>query len=604
MTINEMIKSEIVGVLEGIDLIESRDIASTLEVPPNPEMGDIACNISFSLSKELKKSPNHIAQEIANGIKVPKGSVIERVAVKGGYINFYLSLGKLSQMTLKEILNKKNHYGSSDMGKGKKYMVEFAHPNTHKLFHIGHLRNISIGEAMVRIFEFTGHEVIRVNYQGDVGLHIAKCLYGILNTENYEEVLNGLKTIEEKMAFLGKCYAAGSKAYEENDKAKSAINDMNSLVYASAQRFNKEERGLEPGSTDYLKFVQGKGVDIDKVYMIWKRTRLWSLEHFEKVYRRVYSHFDRYYFESECLAGVDLANEAERKGVLKKSEGAIIFDGEPYGLDKRVFVNNMGLPTYEAKELKLAQMEFSEFGKIEKCLHVVGPEQSSFFKVTFKVEELLDPQKFKDRQFHLVYGWVRLKEGKMSSRLGNVVVAEDIMNEAKSKLKGVLKDRGYSEKEMDKISEMVAIGAVKYSMLKISTTKEISFDVEESLSFEGDSSPYLQYAHVRAGKILEKAGSFKKIFKVDNLAPEEGMLVKKLVGFPEVVGKSTVEYKPNLIADYAYDLAETFSTFYHACPVIKSEGELRDFRLTLTEAFKVTLKNCLDLLGIETPEIM
>jgi len=605
MNLKKEIKKEIVTLLKQSDLLKSENIIETLESPPNPELGDLATNISFSLASKLGKSPIKISEQIVDELKLPQNSIVRKVETKGGYINFFLDYGKGSEKLLEEILKERVNYGSNKLGKGKKYMVEFAHPNTHKLFHIGHLRNITIGESLVRILKNSGYEVIRSNYQGDVGLHIAKCLYGILKTENYKEKLGKLETIEEKMNFIGKCYVKGSKAYKDDEKAQKEIKDVNFLIYASAQKFNREERGVEPGSTDYMKFVKGRDVEIDKVYELWKKTRKWSLEYFEKIYDRVYSHFDRYYFESECLSGVDIAKEGKEKGILKESDGAIVFDGEPYNMDTRVFVNSMGLPTYEGKELKLSQMEFSEFDGLDKCIHVVGPEQTSFFKVTFKVEELLTPKKFKDKQFHLVYGWVRLKEGKMSSRTGRIVLGEEVIDEAKDKLEKYFDEkRGYSKEKIDDISEKVAVGSVKYSMLKISPSKEITFDLEESVSFEGDSGPYLQYAHVRANKILKKSKGFKNRYQPEKLEDEEKELIKKLLDFPDIIERAAKEYKPNLVANYGYELAETFNSFYHSCPVIQSEGTTRDFRLTLVKAFQITLKNCLTLLGIDTPEVM
>jgi len=599
------IKQQIEELLKQSELLKNNSLTKTLEKPSNPKMGDIATNISFSLAKKIGKSSIKISEELVEKIKLSENSVVKKIEAKGGYVNFFLNYSKISEFILKEILEKGDKYGASNIGENKKNIVEFAHPNTHKLFHIGHLRNISIGESLTRILEFSGYEIIRANYQGDVGLHIAKCLYGILKTENYGKKMKNLKNIGERTDFLGKCYVIGNKTYEEDEKAKEIIRNVNYLIYASAQRFNQEEHGVEPGSTDYTKFVHGREVDIDKIYQLWKETRKWSLEYFEYIYKKVYSHFDRYYFESECLAGIDLAKKAMIKGILKKSEGAVIFDGEPYSLDKRVFINKFGLPTYEGKELKLAEMEFSEFGKIDKCIHVVGPEQTSFFKVVFKVEEILNPEKFKDKQFHLIYGWVRLKKGKMSSRSGNIVLAEDVIDKAKDKLnKHFDKERGYSEEMRKNISEIVSIGAVKYSMLKIGVNKEVSFDIDESVSFEGDSGPYLQYAYVRADKILQKSEQFEKTFESE-LTNEEKDLVKKLLDFPEVVVRSAKEYKPNLVANYAYDIAETFNTFYHSCPVLQAEDEqTKNFRLTLVEAFKTTLKNCLTLLGIKTPDFM
>jgi arginyl-tRNA synthetase len=303
---------------------------------------------------------------------------------------------------------------------------------------------------------------------------------------------------------------------------------------------------------------------------------------------------------------------------LKKSEGAIIFDGTKYGLDKRVFINKFGFPTYEAKELKLAELEFSEFGEIDKLIHVVGPEQKSFFAVTFKVEELLDAKKFKDKQHHMVYGWVRLKRGKMSSRLGNVIRGEWLLDEAQVRIK-----KAYPEVS-DEVAEMVAVGAVKYSFLKVSPPSEIAFDFDESISLEGNSGPYLQYTYARCQSVLQKANYLKSDGSCPALSPsrrpryaagarwgspgachpskinkEELTVLRILYRFPEAVVEAGEKMAPNFVCGYLYDLAQRYNTFYNKHRVIGN-----DFRLSLTRATAQILKNGLCLLGIKAPEKM
>jgi arginyl-tRNA synthetase len=279
---------------------------------------------------------------------------------------------------------------------------------------------------------------------------------------------------------------------------------------------------------------------------------------------------------------------------LKKSEGAIIFDGTKYGLDKRVFINKFGFPTYEAKELKLAELEFSEFGKIDKLIHVVGPEQKSFFKVTFKVEELLDAKKYKDKQYHMVYGWVRLKRGKMSSRLGNVIRGEWLLDEAKKRI-----NKAYPEVS-NEVAEMVAVGAVKYSFLKVSPPSEIAFDFDESISLEGNSGPYLQYTYARAQSVIGKAKKQKsKKAKNSKLESEELAVLRVLYRFPEVVAEAGEKMAPNFMCGFLYELAQRYNTFYNKHRVIGN-----DFRVELTAAVAQILKNGLCLLGIKAPEKM
>lgn len=586
-----------------------------VEHPADENYGDYSTNIAMILAGKIGRSPKEIAEAVKKNLEDMNLDFVEKIEIAGsGFINISLSKKYLIAQAQK-VLEKADDYGKNLAVKGKRIIVEFAHPNTHKGFHIGHLRNITIGESLVRLLETIGAKVIRANYQGDVGMHIAKCLYSILQTQSYERVKS--KSLKEKVEFLSKAYVVGSKAYEEDEKSKETIKDINYLIYACAQK-SQEEQGVAPGSTDYMQFVKGKTIELDRVYKLWKMTRQWSLDYFEEIYKRVYSHYDRYYFESECLKGVDIAKDAVEKSILEKSKGAIIFNGEPYGLDKRVFVNSLGLPTYEAKELALAQMQFSEFGKIDKNIHVVAPEQTSFFKVTFKVEELLDPDKYKDRQYHLIYGWVRLKHGKMSSREGKVILGEWLLDEAKKKIKKIMDQtktlRHSDSGQVEKISEKAAVGAVKYSLLKINPRMDIAFDLEESISFEGSSGPYLQYTYARCRSVLRKATrhlggvptNVEDSCEVEETRPnpEELSLLRTFYRFPEVVLKAAGDFSPNTICAFLYDLSQKYNTFYNKCSILKSEEKKRDLRLLLTSACAQILKNGLYLLGIGVLEKM
>ncbi|MBL7159569.1 arginine--tRNA ligase [Candidatus Microgenomates bacterium] len=560
-----------------------------LEHPQEESHGDYSANIAMAMFAQTFKpegfkikSPLDLAKLIVKNL--PKTDYLEKVeVVPPGFINFWLSKAYLATSII-QIIKEKEMFGRSGKLGKQKIMVEFAHPNTHKPFHIGHLRNITLGESIVRILEANGVKVIRTNYQGDVGLHIAKCLWAIKKqkTDNKK-----LKTLDEKIEFLGKAYAEGNKAYEEDEKAKEEIIKINGQIY-----------NQDP-----------------KIIPLWQETRQWSLDYFDRIYKRVYSKFDRLYFESEVVSGKEVAKEAVKKGILKESEGAIIFDGEKYGLDTRVFINSLDFPTYEGKELRLSQLEFSEFGEIDKCIHVVGPEQTSFFKVTFKVEELLDSEKFKDKQYHLVYGWVKLKKGKMASRLGNVVLGEWLIDEVKKRL---LKEFKMS----DEVAEIVTVGAVKYSFLKFSPSREIVFDIDESINMEGDSGPYLQYAYARARSVLRKSeirnskSETNSKFKIRNskLNKEEIAVLRTLYKFPEVVKEAGKNYAPNLICNYLFDLAQKFNGFYNKHSIINAkcqnpndkykDEDLRDFRLALTIATAQVLQNGLNLLGIKALEKM
>ncbi|MBI2641894.1 arginine--tRNA ligase [Candidatus Roizmanbacteria bacterium] len=556
--------------LKKIDVTEKE---INLDHPQNPRFGDFTTNISLRLGKKLGKKPLEIANQIVSHFT--KNQAIEKVEiVKPGFINFWLSDKYLTSILTNSAISKFD-FPSHHLGSNKKIMIEFAHPNTHKLFHIGHLRNISIGESLVRIFEAVENKVIRSNYQGEVGLHIAKCLWYIKYKISEKELTEiRKKSLQERMSFLGKAYAKGQVAYDEDEKAKKEIIEINGMIYKQ--------------SGDVLR--------------LWKETVKWSFDYFAEIYKRVYSKFDRLYPESEfARRGVEIANLAEKKGILKRSQGALVFDGKLYGLDTRVFINSLGYPTYEGKELALAEKEFSEFGELDKCIHVVTPEQTSFFKVTFKVEELLDEKKYKNKQYHLAYEWVKLKKlGKMSSRMGNIVAADWLIDQAKEK---ILKKFNCGTDTAEKI----AIAAVKYSFLKNGVFSQIAFDFDESISLEGNSGPYLQYTYVRCGSVLKKAGQAD--VRLTNagglqLEREERDLLRILVNFSEVVQESAKKLSPNLVANYLFDVAQTFNLFYQKHKILDVKEPIKNIRLLLTKATAEVIKEGLYLLGIKTVEKM
>lgn len=613
-----------------------KSVKAEVLVPENSGHGDYATNVALRLASQLKKMPMDIALQVKSILErekkqsesksdnhnthqkhqtksagIGKNSVLQDIekieVVPPGFINVYLTEANLiTQMG--ELLKSGRAYGTAQKPTGQKIMVEFAHPNTHKAFHIGHLRNISTGEAIVRLLEAVGYTVIRANYQGDVGMHIAKALYALLENSKFKTQVSNIskKDIRAKVDFLGAAYAAGSQAFEADEAAKATIKDINALIYVSAQRFAKE-RGVDPGSTDYMSLVKNHRYPVEKVYQLWNATRQWSLNYFDIVYSRVGSKYQRFYFESECLSGVDLAKQAVVQGVLSHSEGAIIFDGKKHSLDTRVFVNNLGLPTYEGKELALSKMETTEFGILSKIIHVVGPEQSSFFQVTFKAEELLGfvPAGV---QKHLAYGFVRLKHGKMSSRTGQVILGEWLLDEAKKEVQKILDQsiNKYSKQQQSDIAERAAVAAVKYSFLKVATTSDIAFDFAESVNIHGDSGPYLMYTYARCQSVLKKAKigpTFTKATAAKPiepiLNPEERQLARQLVYFPDIVRAAAENYAPSTICSYLFDLAQLFNTFYAKHTILESE-----LRLTLTSAVAQVLRNGLYLLGIETVEKM
>ncbi len=583
------------------------DVVPEVEVPEDPSHGEYTTNIAMKLAGVWKKPPMDIALQVVEEGKRQKAkgkseehdhnikqkhqktsvkeSVfdilqdIEKVEVAPpGFINFFLTEAKLSSC-ISQVINEAERFGTMPKQKGR-VMVEFAHPNTHKAFHIGHLRNITTGEAMVRLLEAGGREVIRANYQGDVGMHIAKCLWAMQNLPDFLPTRVAAKNVQEKVDFLGKAYAAGNKAYEDpsvdGKTAKKEIGEINKLIYAKDQ----------------------------KIYDLYRETRQWSLDYFSQIYKRVGSHFDRFYFESEVYASGKAAVLAGlTKGVFQESEGAIIFPGEKYGLHNRVFVTSEGNPTYEGKDMGLVGLQMAEYHP-DLIIHIVGPEQASYFQVIFKAMELLFPETI-GKQQHLIYGWVRLKHGKMSSRSGNVVLGEWLLDEAKKEVRKILEQSAseYNKEQQEEIAEKAAIAAVKYAFLKVSTKSEIAFDFKESVNLEGDSGPYLLYTYARAKSVLRKAGKTDhKVSKAIKLNSEEKAVVRLLGQFPERVAEASNGYAPNLLCTYLFNLAQSYNLFYAKHSILGADNspEVSQFRLGLTAGVAQVLKNGLYLLGIDT----
>jgi len=481
-----------------------------------------------------------------------------------GFINLWLSQDYLITQ-LSQVTENKN---KAKIKSKKCLIVEFAHPNTHKQFHIGHLRNICLGESVCRLLQANGESVCRVNYQGDVGLHVAKCLWGLLKLKKTTP-----RSLSGKIELLGKAYVKGNKAYDQDEKAKTEIETINQKIYQQ----DKE------------------------IISLWKETRSWSLDYFDQIYQRVGTKFDRFYFESQVAEkGKEIVLAGLKKKIFQKSEGAIIFPGERYGLHNRVFLNQKGLPTYEAKDLGLAKKQTADFNP-ERILHVVGPEQKGYFEVVFKALEKIDP-KFKDKEYHLAYGWVRLKNGKMSSRTGQVVLGEWLLDEVKKRLKKI-----YQMSEA--LAEKVAVGAVKYSMLKFSSLSEIVFDIDESINLEGDSGPYLQYTYARCQSVLAKSEKEIKDLQADfthlHLKDEEISLLRTVYRFEEMIEEAGDKFATNLVCRFLFDLAQKYNLFYNRHSILNADGQkMVQFRLFLTLAVGQTIKNGLDLLGIESPQKM
>ncbi|MEM2089679.1 MAG: arginine--tRNA ligase [Candidatus Pacearchaeota archaeon] len=532
---------------------------------PKEAYGDFAFPC-FSLARVLKRSPLEIAEELAKKIKPTKE--IEKVVALQGYVNFFINKEIMAENILSEILGKKNKYGNGNCK--EKIMTEFCHANTHKAFHIGHTRNICLGESISRILEKNGCKVIRVNYQGDIGMHVAKTLWGLMNLKK----LNLKVPKKNKGSWLGIVYAKASRA-AENEKIAKEIDEINRKLYARDKKLVK----------------------------LWKKTRQWSLDYFEKVvYPDFNVKFDRFYFESEVeRKGVEIVKELLEKGIAKKSEGAIVMDLEKFGLGVFLLLKSDGTPLYSTKDLALAILQNKEYNP-DQILHIVGSEQNLYFKQLIKTLEIILPDIAK-KEKHVTYELVILPSGKMASREGEVVLYEDTLKKLIELAKKEIRKRAkLRSEELERRAKKIALSAIKYTMLSQSMKKTIVFNENEIIRFEGDTGPYLLYTYARASSIIRKSKKKKITFKIKSLKEQEVKLIKMLSNFPETVERAKKELDPSLIANYSYWLAQIFNEFYHSCPVLKSSE--KDQRLAMVQATRIVLKESLRLLGIETIERM
>lgn len=535
-------------IKENIKDILSEQEEVHLEHPTELNHGDYSTNVALILGKKLNKNPKEIAEGIISQLKEEK--YIEKVEVAGpGFINFYLSRDFFTD-SVKEIIEIEN-WGSNRNLEGKMIMVEYTDPNPFKPFHIGHLMSNAIGESISRLAEAAYANVYHVNYQGDIGLHVAKAIWAIQN-QNFDV---------EKIEELGKAYVYGSLQYDENEEAKKEIIEINKKIYA-------EDKSVEDA---------------------YKKGKQTSLDHFEELYKVLGTKFDHYFFESETWkTGKELVEEGLKEGIFEESDGAIIFRGEKYGLHTRVFITKEGIPTYETKDLGLIIAK-NEIYPHDTSIYVTGIEQLNYFDVVFKAATLLRPE-FEGKLKHIGHGLMSGPGGKkISSRKGQTITGESFIEDVRKEVS--------KRNDNDLIINQISVAAIKYTILKQSSRKNIVFDLDQALSFEGNSGPYLQYSHTRAQSVLSK--SDKEIGKIPNTVHE---LERLLYRFPEAVERASQDYEPHYVTTYLTDLAGAFNNFYANERIIDSEEE--GYKLALTKAFQKTMQNGLWILGIETPERM
>ncbi len=539
-------------------------VVETPEVTPAPELGtgefraDFATNVAMKLAGKLRKNPREVAEEIKTELE--KGESGVRVEIAGpGFLNFMLP-DEYFKKNLEEMAGKFEEKISRDEYFGKVVVTEFSDPNPFKVLHVGHLYTSIMGESISRLIEFSGGKVHRVNFGGDVGLHVAKTIYALKRTD--EKNKGGEYSIED----IAKAYVEGTRAYEDDAEAKAEIVELNKKIYEIA------EKKLHEG-------------EIAELY--WRGREL-SYKYFDQFYDRIGVKFEKYYPES-TVAGKGLEKVREHvPEVYKESDGAVVFLGEEFGLHTRVFINKEGLPTYEAKDVGLLFQKDEDY-KFDESVVITGNDIIDYMKVVLKSVEQYAPELVKKTR-HITHGNVRLPGNeKMSSRKGNFIKAVDILDKV--------------ENTLATPSETIALGAIKYAFLKYKIGGNIEFNIEESVSMTGNSGPYLQYSVVRAKKILEKIKSDEGEMSGEwKLNENEIKLNKKFIQYREVLGEAIKEKAPHIICNFLFELAQEFSRFYETTKVAGDEFENERRREVVV--FKKIMEHGLNILGIEVPESM
>jgi arginyl-tRNA synthetase len=523
------------------------------------------------------------AQEIAEQVRdyLGKLSGIERVEAVKGYLNLYYSTAEYSRRVVDEVLAKGKGYGRGEP-KGQTVMVEFSQPNTHKTFHVGHLRNVITGSAVSNILEAAGFTVVRANYLGDIGLHVMKWMW------NYLKYHDGEQPVGDVQRWMGDMYTEADRRFVDEPG------------------FEQEVRVL---------FARWDRHDPDLIDL-WKRTREWSLEGFAEIYQALGVCFDRYYFESEEEEpGKELVNSMIASGLAEdeRPDGPVIvrLDEKLGRTDDKyrvlVVLRSDGTSLYSTKDLALAIRKFNEY-PLNKSIYVIDVRQSLYMQQIYKTLELMGYAWAKDL-YHLAYEIVNLPGNvTMSSRDGTVVLLDDLMREANQRALEIVREKNpeLAPEQQEKVAQAVGLGSIKYPMLSRDNTKITTFDWASALDINGQAAPYIQYAHVRASAILRRMeGPLPaKTTPPETLEPAEVVLIDLISRLPSDVQRAAATYRPLDIASLAYDLAQAFNDFYNQCPVLKAEPDRRDFRLRLVVAARQAIANALALLGITAPEAM
>lgn len=549
---------------------EKEKIRSLIEIPPNPDLGDYAFPC-FILAKILRKSPSAIAEELREKIK--DHPLFENITAMSGYLNLFVDKKELA----KDVFWESNLEEYGKLKENQRIVIEFTSPNTNKPLHLGHLRNMSIGESVCRILEFCGNTIIRTSINNDRGIHICKSMLAYMKEggNNTPET-----TTIKGDHFVGDYYVLFNKRAEKEPN------------------WNEEAQKL------LVKWEAGD----EKVRNLWKKMNKWALDGFRETYSLFGIKFDKEYYESEIYtSGKEIVIDGLKRNIFsKRNDGAVIVDLSSENLGEKVLLRSDGTSVYIVQDLYLALLKDKDFS-YDKSIYVVGNEQEYHFTVLKAILKRLG-YSVADKIYHLSYGMVELPEGKMKSREGKVVDADDLILETKKLAAEEIRSRyKLDEEEIERRSLRIALAAIKYQLLRSDITKNILFDPKKAISFEGDTGPYLLYSYARASSILRKSKKKVELSIEDSqfsgvLTPSEVSLLKKVDFFPDAILLAYNKLSPSVIANYTFELCQIFNEFYHSVQVIDSENEI--FKLKLVQTIRNILKKCIWLLGFEEIEEM
>lgn len=568
----ENFKNEIIAVLQPLAQLTETEVDQHLAVPPDHKLGDYSFPC-FILSKTWKSSPQEISAVLSEKLveKIESGSWIKEVRSVGPYLNFYCNREKLAEETLQGIFHNKEEYGFCEEGRGKNVVIDFSAPNIAKPFGIGHLRSTVIGSSLYRLHEALGYNCVGINHLGDWGTQFGKLMvaYRLWGSED------SIK--KDPIAYLYELYVKFHKEAEEDP-----------LLEEEGRKWFKK---LEDGE--------------EEAVHLWSNFRELSLREFNRIYKRLDITFDAEQGESfynEMLSTT--VDELTERRLTRESDGALIVDLEPFGMPPCLLRKKDGATLYATRDLCAATYRFEKY-QFHRLIYVVGAAQSLHFQQLFKVLELMDFP-WAQRCVHVPFGLIKFKEGKMSTRMGNLIFLEDVIDKAVELANQIIQEKNPDLKDKEQVAEIIGIGAIIFGDLSNDRIKDIDFDWDKVLDFGGETSPYIQYAHARICSILRKekvAVSHEINFSLLQTEEEQNLIIG-LARFSENIKKAAAIYKPSILARYLIELTRDFNNFYHRCPVLTAEDGLREARLLLIDGVRQVLVNGLYLLGIKAPSEM